>query len=339
MKTILSSLTCIFSFVALAQLESVTVEWTPVKMTIPANRFVPRELFKINDSTLYLGCRNYVLKVAKDSLRIEFEEPTKDDKNVVRSVISHKDTLYISDKSNSVLSKHKDNRWVNILDGRETRGNINWEMVVYKDELIYTTWPRWIEVYNFDTKSWNSSPMLDEQGAGYVSGFEKTKDDLFVSLYGGGVFKKDKKSDNWINCNKGLPKNFNVRGITAVDNTKMFAATEDGIYYSKLKNNKWKPCRQTQGLGTKYVDLMYYKTILYATGTDGELMISNDLGKKWTNVKIRDSKGYVLYSIEAIKGDLYISAEGQNGNPSAVFMIPISHVLYKYPKKAIVCFQ
>ena len=341
MKIRLLLFACIaFSFSAIAQIKNKTVDWTQIKMNIPADRFVPRELFKINDTTMYLGCRYYLLNVSKDSLRVEFGDRDKDDKHVVRSVVSYDGVVYVSSQSNSVLYKSADSTWMNLLGTRTAKGNINWEMVEYKSQLYYTSWPRWIEVYDFKTKTWASSSMLDQRGAGYIAGFEKTKNDLFVSLYGGGVFKKDPTKDDWINCNKGLPDNLNVRRILSVKNKIMFAATEEGVFYSKLKKFHWKPCIQTQGIGTKYVGLMYHNKTLYAIGTNGELMISRDLGKKWTTIKINNSEGYVLYSIEAMGEDLYLSADGQGKKPSGVFLIPISHLTsFKYSKGTIVSFQ
>lgn len=327
MKIILTLFTgFFFAFVTLAQIENVPVAWTPIKMSIPSDSFIPRELFKINDTTLYLGCRYYLLKVSKDSLRIELENKDKQASGVIRSVLSFENVLYVSNENNSVLARSADSSWVNVLtDGAQ--GNLNWEMVVYKSELIYTSWPRWIAVYNFPARSWRASSMLDQQAAGFVSEFEKTMNDLYVSLYGGGVYKKDRKTDNWINCNKGLSANLNVRSIKAIEGKFIFSATEDGVYYSGLNKINWRPCKQTQRLGIKYVDLMYHNNVLYATGTNGELLISKDLGKTWKRFLIKDSRGYALYSIEAIGPDLYISADGQGKLPSAVFTIPIADVV------------
>ena len=105
----------ILSACAVAQTNSSKIDWVQVKMNIPSGRFVPRELFKINDTTLYLGCRYYLLKVSQDSLRIEFGDKDKNDKNVIRSVISYDSVVYVSNQSNSVIYK-ADSAWVNLLD-------------------------------------------------------------------------------------------------------------------------------------------------------------------------------------------------------------------------------
>lgn len=317
----------IFSVCAVAQTNTATINWNKVDTDINPVDFVPRELFKINDTTLYLGCRYYLLRVSKDSLRIEFADKEKNEGHVVRSVVSYNDGLYISNQDNSVLSRMPDGSWVNILDGETTQGNINWEMIEYKSQLIYTSWPRWISTYNFSSQTWTSSNMLDTRGAGFISDFTKTPTDLFVSLYAGGVFKKDRNSDDWLSCNKGLPANLNVRSIVSAENKLMFAATEDGVYYSKLKSFNWKPCQQTQNKNIKFVDLMYYKDVLYATGVNGEFLYSKDLGKTWKNIFINNATGYVLYSVEVIGEDMYFSADGQGKKPSGVFYIPVAEIL------------
>jgi len=314
----------VLSTCVVAQTNTSIIDWTQVKMNIPSGRFVPRELFKINDSTLYLGCRYYLLKVSKDSLQIEFGDKDHNDKNIVRSVVSYDSVVYVSNQSNSIIYKTTDTTWVNLLDGRTANGDINWQMVEYKSQLIYTSWPRWIEVYDFETQTWTSSSMLDMRGAGFVSAFTKTDEDLFVSLYGGGVFKK--YGNDWLNCNKGLSGNLNVRSVLAVNN-KIFAATEQGVYYSKLNKIKWKPCKQTQNKKIKFVDLMFHDGILYTTGTNGEFFYSIDMGKNWKQIFLNNSAGYVLYSVEAMGDHLYFSADGQGKIPSGVFRIPLVEIV------------
>lgn len=311
----------IFSITTFAQQEIISASWTQINSGIPRDRFVPRELFKINDSTLYLGCRYYLLRVFKDSLRLELK--VNGSENVIRSVVGYDSTIYVSAKGNLVLEKMNDVDWVDIMNGYTARGDINWEMVEYNSELIYSSWPRWLEYYNFEAKTWTSSSMLDQRGQGVIADFKKTDQDLFVALYGGGVYKKDRTKDDWLDCNKGMPENLNVRGMEVVDNKLLFAATEDGVYYTSLKSMHWKLCQQTKKIETKYVDLMYHNGILYATGINGELMVSKDQGKHWNRVIINGATGYVLYSIEAMGQDLYLSADGQGKKPSGVFSIPI----------------
>lgn len=344
-RVLLFLISLIFSFAALAQKgnETITVKWTQIKMPLPAKSLVPRELFKIDDTTLYLGCRHYLLKVSKDSLRLEFENKNKSANGVIRSVVAYEDMLYVSNMNGSIIMKpmnasagkdddddddEEDSVWVNLFDkSNRTVNGINWEIVVYQSELFYTTWPRWTEIYNFSTQSWRTSTSLNRHALGVTSGFETTDTDLFIALYGGGVYKKNANVDTWVNCNKGLPKDLNVRGIESIENKFLFAATENGVYYSPMTKFGWKVCKPTQIVGLKYVDLMYYNNVLYATGTDGQLLFSKDQGKTWTNVQIENSAGYVLYSIEAIGSDLYISADGQGSLPSGVFTIPIEEIL------------
>ena len=320
-NTMLPFLLLIFPMTAFSQQHIISASWTQVNSSIPDDLFVPRELFKINDTTLYLGCRYYLIRVTKDSLRIALK--MNGSENVIRSVVEHDSAIYASAKDNLVLEKTRDGDWVNIMKGYKAKGDINWEMVEYNSELIYCAWPRWLEYYNFETKTWTSSFMLDQRGQGVVADFKKTDHNLFVALYGGGVYKKDKSKDDWLNCNKGLPKNLNVRGLEVIDNKLLFAATEDGVYYTKLRSIHWKPCQQTKNVATKYVDLMYHNGVLYATGINGELMVSKDQGKHWNRVIINGATGYVFYSIEAMGENLYLSADGQGKKPSGVFTIPI----------------
>jgi len=312
----------VYSIGALAQTNSSAIVWTKINMSIPDVNFVPRELFKINDTTLYLGSRFFLSKVKKDSLDIQFSVPKTT--QVIRSVVSYKNTKYISVSDGSIFFKTDSLNWKNMLKNEPSKVYYGWEMIEYKSELISTAWPRWVSTYNFETQTWTSSAMLDTRGAGYVSDFTKTDKNLFVSLYGGGVFKKC--HDDWLNCNKGLPENLNVRSVLAVNNKKIFAATEHGIYFSTLKKIKWKPCKQTQNQNIKFVDIMYYDGILYTTGVNGEFMYSADMGENWKQVNINNAEGYVLYSVEVIGSNLYFSADGQGKKPSGVFTIPIAEI-------------
>ncbi|MGN6648168.1 MAG: hypothetical protein ACTHJT_16710 [Cytophaga sp.] len=148
----------IFSITTFAQQEIISASWTQINSGIPRDRFVPRELFKINDSTLYLGCRYYLLRVFKDSLRLELK--VNGSENVIRSVVGYDSTIYVSAKGNLVLEKMNDVDWVDIMNGYTARGDINWEMVEYNSELIYSSWPRWLEYYNFEPKRGRLHPCL-----------------------------------------------------------------------------------------------------------------------------------------------------------------------------------
>ncbi len=309
------------SITTFSQQQIISASWTQVNSNIPRDNFIPRELFKINDTTLYLGCRYYLFRVLKDSLRLELK--VNGSENVIRSVVGYDSTIYVSAQDNLVLQKTSDAGWVNIMKGHKAKGEINWEMVEYNSALIYSAWPRWLEYYNFEAKTWTSSSMLDKRGQGVIADFKKTDKDLFVALYGGGVYKKSRIKDDWLACNKGLPANLNVRGMEVIDDKLLFAATEDGVYYTNLKSIHWKLCQPTKVVETKYVDLMYHNGILYATGINGELMVSKDQGRHWSRVIINGATGYVLYSIEAMGPGLYLSADGQGKKTSGVFTIPI----------------
>ncbi len=332
MKNKLILFSCLlFSVAVIAQNNTTSVTWTKVDMNISAQKFVPRELFKINDSTLYLGSRFYLSKVSTDELDVQFEAPST--KHVIRGVVNYNNTTYISVSDSSVFFKTENEDWTDMLLDQPSKVYYGWEMTEYKSELISTAWPRWISVYNFETQSWSSSDMLDRRGAGYISDFTQTNTDLFVSLYGGGVFKKAQRYDDWINCNKGLTGNLNIRSVLAVNNQLLFVATEKGIYYSNASKIKWKPCTQTQNKNIKFVDLMYHNGTLYTTGVDGEFMYSKDLGKTWIQIFINNATGYVLYSVEVIGDDFYFSADGQGKKPSGVFTISIADVLLLGEKK------
>lgn len=310
---------------AVAQTSTSTIKWKKVHTNITPANFVPRELFKVNDTTLYLGSRFFLSKVTKDSLDIQFKASKTT--QVVRSVATYDNVTYISVSDSSIFSKSADGTWKNMLEDQPEKVYYGWEMIEYKSELISTAWPRWISTYNFLNETWTSSSMLDARGKGYISDFTKTHNDLFVSLYGGGVFRKDRNNDEWYNCNKGLPTNLNVRGVLAVKNFTLFAATEQGVYYSPVGKIKWKPCKQTQNKNIKFVDLMYYNDVLYATGVDGEFFYSKDMGKTWKQIFIDNSTGYVLYSVEVIGEDMYFSADGQGKRPSGVFVVPLAEIL------------
>jgi hypothetical protein len=318
-------LSFIFFMSVLAQTNTLTPIWTKINTNIPASTFVPRELFKVDDTTLYLGSRFYLSKISKEEVDIQFKAPKTT--HVIRGVVNCNNTTYMSVADSSLFYKTENGTWENMLIDQPTKIYYGWEMTTYKSELISTAWPRWISVYNFENKSWTSSRMLDTRGAGYISDFTTSNTDLFVSLYGGGVFKKSQSADDWINCNKGLVGNLNVRSVLAVNNKLIFAATENGVYYSKVSTIKWKPCKQTQNKNIKFVDLMYHNGVLYTTGVNGEFMFSKDLGKTWTQVFINNASGYVLYSVEVIGEDLYFSADGQGIMPSGVFTFPLADVL------------
>lgn len=338
MKFYLSHLLIFVSITSVfAQKNTKTVQWEMLKLSVPNVRFVPRELFKVNDTTIYLGSKYYLFKLNADSLQVNFQSDV--DENVIRSVVDFNDSTYISVYENSIFVRKGQNAWSDMLSHEKSKVYFGWEMIEYNSELVSSAWPRWISTYNFKNKTWISSTTLDKQGAGYISDFEKIKTDLYVSMYGGGVFKKDRHSDNWIDCNKNLPKNLNIRAILSIENKRMYATTEDGIYYSKMNVIKWKPCKQTTGDGIKFVDIRRVGNYIFVTGTNGELMIGSKNGKKWQNVKIVGSEDYVLYSVEELNGWLYISADGQGKKPSGVFRISLYDLNFKLKKGIVVCYQ
>ncbi len=110
--------------------------------------------------------------------------------------------------------------------------------------------------------------------------FDVVNGNIFTIGYSVGIFQSTDNGDTWNSCNSGL-KSVSVRSM-CVTNSKIFAGTEDGIFYSTDFGNSW---------GFNYLQWPIYglasnsKGDIFAAAW-GTIFKSTDNGENWNNLNI-----------------------------------------------------
>lgn len=279
----------------------------------------PLHLFLLNDSTLYLGTQHYLCKV--DSIQLTPIYYNADDKSVIRSVVQHNDTVFFSVQNHGIYYIGKD--YTDIHSTPFSRNESTyWSMCTFNHQLVVTGHPRKIAFYDTLAYGWKYSFDLIQNAQGTIFQIEQHGQELYASLYEGGVFRWE--HDKWIPINKGLPNDLSVRGII-LHHDKQLVATDHGIYYRKTNSTSWKPAIGNL-VDVKISEIINNGNWLIATGVNGELFLSSDDGIHWKKIIIAEAEGYIIHSAAILKNKLYLSAESTTDKPSGVFTIPVAEI-------------
>ncbi len=111
---------------------------------------------------------------------------------------------------------------------------------------------------------------------------------LYAGSQGGGIYRQTSPDNSWTQVNMGLQQNPFVISIISSED-KIFAATYNGLYYTKKDSADWLPSFteypgniNINALGSTGNELFINATSDYYNGTINEFFYSPDMGNTWT---------------------------------------------------------
>ncbi len=135
-----------------------------------------------------------------------------------------------------------------------------------------------------------------------VRAFALNGKNLFVAVFGSGVFRSTDNGVSWKPANKGL-KNFDIWSLT-VKGTTLYAATTKGLFFSADNAQTW---RKSEVVADVHSVTFTDKAIVL--GSLDSIMISSDNQKTW-QVPYRGNKNWLIKSLVVNGGVLFAGTSG-----------------------------
>ena len=109
-----------------------------------------------------------------------------------------------------------------------------------------------------------------------------SESNIFAGTNGGGVFLSDDNGSSWTAVNSGFSGNGLFINAIAVNDSNIFAGTNDGVFLSTDNGSNW--VEVNNGLSNTVVFSIATSADYLFAGTDGGVFLSRDNGKSWALV-------------------------------------------------------
>jgi photosystem II stability/assembly factor-like uncharacterized protein len=298
--------------------------WKIVRGDYDSKTFVPRALFLTDNDGLYCGARQGLFKYQNKKIK-KVMIPVPEDM-VLRAIIKHGNSLFAGFEGSGLFrSDDQGKTWVEKGVNQMANKRI-WGLLLCENKIIAVAWPRFIYESDNNGETWKDiSAGMPPPGSpgvamGHSNGMVAKDTFLFCSVHKEGIFRKGFGQNQWEPVRAGLPENFLIRSL-CVAGPSLFSATEDGVYRSDDNGINW--VASNSGIqNTMIISLFEYKSSLYATNNHGQVYKSID-GKNWEPLKEHLSNDHVIYDLIRIKDILFISADGQQKQPSGIYSLKL----------------
>ena len=150
-----------------------------------------------------------------------------------------------------------------------------------------------------ELKSQDLFANLPSSPTGYVTASTvSTSGDVYITIWGTGIFKSNNKGVSWVPLNVGLT-NFNLTDIEIISSSEIVVTTFGGGVFktTSMTNVVWKESSKgLTNLDTRAI--RRYPNGMLVVGTYGDgVFISKDAGDNWTN----SSKGLLYKDVKTIE--------------------------------------
>ncbi len=217
--------------------------------------------------------------------------------NTIYSLTLIDSTLFAGSMANGVLrSTDKGVTWNKVNNGLPYLQPNNFIRInkLYADgKNLYAGTNQWGIYYSTNKgDTWlPDTGGLQSDNNGYYSpiySISRSGSYLYAGSQGGGIYRQTSAGNPWTQVNMGLQQNPFVISIISSED-KIFAATFNGLYYTKIDSADWLPIFTEypgniyiNALGSARNDLFINASSDYYNGTINEFFYSPDMGNTWT---------------------------------------------------------